>query len=156
MKQKKSNRKKEIILAVLIVLWLAVIWGHSFMSGESSGDESSFFKNLLEPFLELFVGKGNVTDHLVRKIAHFSEFAVLGVLFESMIQVKKREHFLNQSFIFFASVSVAVADESIQLISPDRGPSVKDVLLDSAGAASGILITLLIFTIAHSIKKRRS
>ena len=32
--------------------------------------------------LELFTGKGNVTDHLVRKLAHFCEYAALGVLLE--------------------------------------------------------------------------
>ena len=65
---------------VLLALLLAFIWLHSMMPAEDSAEESQRVGQFLTPFLELFVGEGNVTDHLVRKLAHFCEYGALGIL----------------------------------------------------------------------------
>lgn len=64
--------------------------GHSGCSGLHLGQlaglrrgvcrQSGRVGELLRPLLELVVGQGGVTDHLVRKLAHFTEYAVLGAL----------------------------------------------------------------------------
>ena len=71
-------RKLEKLLAVFIVLTLVFIWGQSVMDRELSSEESGFVMRLVTPVLELIVGRGNVTEHMVRKLAHFCEFALLG------------------------------------------------------------------------------
>ena len=71
-------RKQLTILNILITATILFAWGHSLMPGDLSEEESSRALELLRPFLEIFFGKGNVTDHLVRKLAHFSEYALLG------------------------------------------------------------------------------
>ena len=74
-------RKQLTILAILNIFITATIlfaWGHSLMPGDLSEEESSRALDLLRPFLEIIFGRGNVTDHLVRKLAHFSEYALLG------------------------------------------------------------------------------
>ena len=71
-------KKKRVLLLILIVLTLLFIWGNSLLSREQSSDESAWVMHLVTPLLEAFVGKGNVTEHLVRKLAHFTEFAMLG------------------------------------------------------------------------------
>ena len=77
----KADDRKKIrrILAVLILLTIVFIWGHSLMSREDSSKESDWVRQLLTPVLELLVGEGNVTEHLVRKLAHFCEYALLGL-----------------------------------------------------------------------------
>ena len=71
-------KKQRIALLIAILLTLGFIWGNSLLSREQSSDESAWVLRLVTPVLELFVGKGRVTEHLVRKLAHFTEFALLG------------------------------------------------------------------------------
>ncbi|MGI6057715.1 MAG: hypothetical protein ACOYBD_12265, partial [Bilifractor sp.] len=45
---------------------------------QTSADESGFFLKILYPVLSAIVGRDGVTNHLVRKIAHFTEYFALG------------------------------------------------------------------------------
>ena len=97
---------------------------------------------LLTPLLELFVGKGNVTEHLVRKLAHFCEFFILGIelqLFFSLLNSRKSAFLLALSHGLFT----ALVDETIQIFS-GRGPMIQDVWLDFSGVTVGSLIALAV------------
>ena len=137
MKAKGSHRP----LTVLIILTLALIWGHSLLGREASSEESGFVMELLEPVLEMVVGEGNVTEFLVRKLAHFTEFFVLGL--ELLTFFAYRKPLFPQAFLlalthgFFA----AFLDETIQIFS-GRGPMIQDVWLDVCGFAVGSLLML--------------
>ena len=137
MKAKGSHRS----LTVLIILTLALIWGHSLLGREASSEESGFVMELLEPVLEMVVGEGNVTEFLVRKLAHFTEFFVLGL--ELLTFFAYRKPLFPQAFLlalthgFFA----AFLDETIQIFS-GRGPMIQDVWLDVCGFAVGSLLML--------------
>ena len=137
MKAKGSHRP----LTVLIILTLALIWGHSLLGREASSEESGFVMELLEPVLEMVVGEGNVTEFLVRKLAHFTEFFVLGL--ELLNFFAYRKPLFPQAFLlalthgFFA----AFLDETIQIFS-GRGPMIQDVWLDVSGFAVGSLLML--------------
>ncbi|MBQ3373455.1 MAG: VanZ family protein [Oscillospiraceae bacterium] len=136
MKQLRSKR----ILTAVILFTLAVIWGHSLLGREASSEESSFVMDLLTPLLEVVVGKGNVTEHLVRKLAHFCEFFVYGIelqLFFALSKSRKNAFLLALSHGLFT----ALVDETIQIFS-GRGPMIQDVWLDFSGVAVGALITL--------------
>ena len=69
-----------VLLLLAVLAALAFIWGNSLDSAVESSLKSGRMRKLIQPLLELLVGQGNVTDHLVRKLAHFTEFAVLGAL----------------------------------------------------------------------------
>ena len=137
MKAKGSHRP----LTVLIILTLALIWGHSLLGREASSEESGFVMELLEPVLEMVVGEGNVTEFLVRKLAHFTEFFVLGL--ELLTFFAYRKPLFPQAFLlalthgFFA----AFLDETIQIFS-GRGPMIQDVWLDVSGFAVGAFLML--------------
>ena len=137
MKAKGSHRP----LTVLIILTLALIWGHSLLGREASSEESGFVMELLEPVLEMVVGEGNVTEFLVRKLAHFTEFFVLGL--ELLTFFAYRKPLFPQAFLlalthgFFA----AFLDETIQIFS-GRGPMIQDVWLDICGFAVGASLML--------------
>ena len=96
---------KKTILTVLLVLMLLFIWGHSMVPAEASAAESGRVGALLTPFLELFVGKGNVTDHLVRKLAHFSEYAALGVLLGAQLLVHGRTSLFRWSYVLLCALA---------------------------------------------------
>lgn len=143
MKAKGSHRP----LTVLIILTLALIWGHSLLGREASSEESGFVMELLEPVLEMVVGEGNVTEFLVRKLAHFTEFFVLGL--EVLTFFAYRKPLFPQAFLlalthgFFA----AFLDETIQIFS-GRGPMIQDVWLDVCGFAVGasLMLGIMVWT----------
>ena len=74
------NTRKILIIVTIIffIATLAFIWGHSMQSISESQKKSLSVAMIITPFIEIFVGQGNVTDHLVRKMGHFIEFALLG------------------------------------------------------------------------------
>lgn len=75
-----------------------------------SAAESGRVTEWLKPFLEVFVGQGNVTDHLVRKLAHFTEFAALGF---QLLLLQKSKTRLNAARSVEYGFFAASLDESI-------------------------------------------
>ncbi|MBQ9631760.1 MAG: VanZ family protein, partial [Lachnospiraceae bacterium] len=66
------------VLLCFIVITVGFIWIHSMMSREVSAEESGRFVELLEPiFRRMNIGDA-LADHIVRKWAHFLEYAGLG------------------------------------------------------------------------------
>ena len=152
MKRRKTQIKT--ILVVLLALLLAFIWLHSMMPAEDSAEESQRVGQCLTPFLELFVGEGNVTDHLVRKLAHFCEYGALGILAGALLLVKKESGIFRWSYALLCALAVAVIDESIQLLADGRGAQVQDVLLDTAGSLTGLLAVWLIAVLVRWLRHR--
>lgn len=73
------------------------------------------------------------TEHYIRKLAHFCEFALLGLLLCRSFSAFGVKNFAATGYILFLGLLTAVIDEYIQSFSPGRGSMVKDVLLDFAG-----------------------
>lgn len=127
-----------------VVIMLLFIWGNSLLPGSVSGRESGWVLSLLEPFLRWLgnvIGRGGPVlpmEVLVRKLAHFSEFWLLGVLMAALLErpERGRTHFLLAELF---CLGAAVVDELIQHMIPGRGPSIKDVLLDFSGATVGVV-----------------
>ena len=152
MKRRKTQIKT--VLVVLLALLLAFIWLHSMMPAEDSAEESQRVGQFLTPFLELLVGEGNVTDHLVRKLAHFCEYGALGILAGALLLVKKESGIFRCSYALLCALAVAVIDESIQLLADGRGAQVQDVLLDTAGSLTGLLAVWLIAVLVRRLRHR--
>lgn len=127
---------------VCLVAWVAVIWGHSLLSGDVSGAESGLVVDLLRPvFLALGVADRDLMSFVVRKCAHFTEYAVLGVIV--MGNVRSRWEPPSRRPLAFVALGACVplADESIQLFVPGRAGMMRDVLIDLAGLATGLLLS---------------
>lgn len=131
------------LLVLLLAATLAFIWGNSLESVSVSDAKSQGVLTAVAPVLEAFFGSGKVTDHLVRKLAHFSEFCALGC--ELMLLAALRCRLSVQATVncLSAALAAAVIDESLQLIS-GRGAMVADVLLDLCGGTLGIAAILLL------------
>ena len=143
------TEKRLRLCAVLIAVNLCFIWGNSLLPGEISGAISDAVKNLLRwclSFLNLPSGGGG-GGGLLRKVAHFTEFACLGGLFTWLFSMLRRPAWLALGCGFLA----ACVDETIQIFVPDRGPSVFDVGIDTAGVAVGVTLLLLL----HHIKRKQ-
>lgn len=150
------NQKKEnlyiIISFILLLFWMFVIYNFSAQSATESANLSMGVTSVISNFLKNFLSKETavITDHLIRKNAHFLIYLGLGFLtinFLKNLKLKK-QYFISITFCFL----YACTDEFHQAFVPGRGPAIKDVFIDSMGALLGICIFSLIFKI---IKKRR-
>lgn len=139
------TEKRLRLCKVLLVLNLAFIWGNSMLPGEISAAFSDWVKGLLLPILPegLAVGGGG---GLLRKAAHFTEFAALGMCLCWRLSMLGKPAWTG---IFWGALAACV-DETIQIFVPDRGPGIKDVGIDVLGVCTGIF--LLCF--GHNLKKK--
>lgn len=127
---------------VLTAVWLLFVWGHSLLPASVSREESHHWLVLLQTWLPW------LTDYLIRKIAHFVEYAVLGALLFGAAGVR-HGLWLPPCFGLLA----ALADETVQLFALGRAGMVEDVWLDFAGFLTGWILIALISLIR---KKRRT
>ncbi len=150
----KENKKKIYILNALIVIMLIFIWGHSMVPAVQSSEESGYWATYLIPILKMFVGEKLATEYLVRKLAHFSEYAVFGFIVSLRVRQSQKLDIKLIGKSEGASFLTAFLDESIQVVS-GRGPMITDVWIDSLGAFTGILICSLIVFVAERRKNAR-
>ena len=136
----------------LIVLILCFIWGNSLLPGSVSGAISDAVKALLAFLLPGEVPGVTTGGGLLRKIAHFAEFAALGwCLTWRFGMLEKRK---SNALAF--GVLAACVDETIQLFVPDRGPAIRDVLIDTCGVAAGILLLVLVHKFTKTTKSKEN
>ena len=127
------------LAGTLLVINLAIIWGNSLLPGEISGAISGFVRDLIAMLLpgDSAPGEGH---GLLRKLAHFTEFASLGMILSWIMLLLAKPIPLALGCGFAA----ACIDETIQMFVPDRGPAFTDVLIDTSGVLTGIFLLLLI------------
>ena len=143
------------VLIFLTVFCTMFIWSNSLADGESSGALSKKVTELLCDIIgEVPQEDFEQTHHFVRKAAHYSEFAVLGVLY-TLIKIKLDGKSVSSLLFFPVSCTLftAVTDEFIQSFT-GRGSSVRDVMLDFAGALTGILLTVILTAIMRKCNRK--
>ncbi len=85
-------------------------------------------------------------DHPVRKCAHATEYAILGILWLLTLGAFEVKRTGRWWLAWILSVLYACSDEIHQWFVPGRSCQVKDVLIDSGGTIAGILfLSLLVF-----------
>lgn len=161
-----SSRQKFFL--ILTILWMVVIFSFSARPGSVSEQDSGRVGLLIG---EIFVpgfedwseaeqqAFAETVDHPVRKTAHASEYALLGILaagacIENGRDLRRRR---TEIFIPWLTATVyAATDEFHQLFIPGRSGQVSDVLLDSAGALAGVLILAGVRYVWMSKKRKES
>lgn len=112
------------------------------MPAEYSRALSSFVKNVLS-FIFPASGpedSGGEGHHLLRKLAHFAEFACLGMLLTWLTQMLRTTKWEYYVFPLLAGAMVACLDEIVQIFVPGRGPGILDVGIDTLGVILGIVL----------------
>ncbi|MBR3560402.1 MAG: VanZ family protein [Oscillospiraceae bacterium] len=136
-----------IAIAVAIFLF-------SSQPAEISNETS---KGALRKLLEFFLGESTEAlireyNHPLRKVAHFTLYAMLGFSLTGVFQHQKRVHKMPLAVLL--SAGFAALDEFHQSFVPGRGPQMTDVLLDTAGAATGaVLMTLILLLLYRNAEK---
>lgn len=134
-----KRRTQLWLCGVLLAANLIFIWGNSALPASQSGSMSGWLSQLL-----FFLPEGELGHTIFRKLAHFGEFACLGLLSGWMCQLVRGK--LSFSLLG-AGLAVACVDETIQIFSPGRSSALADVWLDSAGFAVGLFLILAGYTL---------
>jgi VanZ family protein len=127
-----------------VVLWMSVIFGFSTEAGAPRHTS-----RIIGPLLRWF--NPEISDEairevklVVRKTAHLTEYAILALLVwrarRQPVRGKRRPWRRADAFFAFAIAALfAVTDEWHQSFVPSREGKFLDVLIDSTGAALGLI-----------------
>lgn len=132
--------------------WLCFIWWHSLQPASVSSQQSGA---VLEGLSALFsaLHLPNVLDmHLVRKLAHGTEYAVLGLLLAGGLGDWKAVWPARLWGALSGCLAAAVIDETIQLFVEGRSGQISDLWVDLAGGLVGIAAAMAVI---HLRKKHR-
>lgn len=147
-------QKKKTIAWGAVLAWIALIFFLSHQPAEVSSGISSGIAEKIMVLIETSAPAAGIdVDFLhtfVRKNAHFFAYLILGVLaFVALLQ-SELNGLSGALAAFGIAVVYAISDEAHQLFIPGRSGEVRDVLIDSTGAAVGIGISLLLLKARQS------
>lgn len=141
---------KKIIKLIMLLTCMGLIFYFSAQPDTNSTVQTNVVVDFLYK-IYAFVFGGNRIDYLLfvdkyfaptRKLAHFSEFALLGILiYINIIEYIDTNKVLYS--IIFASL-YSISDEIHQLFVPGRYCSIIDMSIDISGAVFGILFIHLL------------
>ena len=125
---------------------------------ESSGVSVSFTAKMLS-FLSSELSEETAhtiavsIDFFVRKLAHFTIYAVLGFLVRNLLIYAHT----NRKIIFSVIVCAiySITDEVHQIFVPGRAGRVYDVAIDTFGATTGVLMFVFVMCIIEKIGAKK-
>ncbi|MZQ99687.1 MAG: VanZ family protein [Acidaminobacter sp.] len=135
----------KLISWIAVILWMGVIFSLSTqpaaVSNELSKGVTEIVIEAVEKVLPAVSLEVEDYNHYIRKNAHFFAYMLLGVLVANALRTgDSRTVLANVVLAGVICAGYAVSDEIHQLFVSGRGAQVKDVLIDSGGAAVGIMM----------------
>ena len=155
-------KKVRLLLFIPVILWMAVIFWFSSNNGDKSTIQSSKITygiaSIADKVFHLSMTGEQKTElaenmsFFVRKTAHFTEYLILALLVWGAMKANLTG--LAPGILYGATVAwvfiYAASDELHQHFVDGRCSSIKDVLIDTAGGITGVLI---IMTVRHIYRK---
>ncbi len=131
---------KRVIMCSMTAFMVGFIFINSALPADVSSQESGSITELINSLLSR-VGIGlALSEHLVRKFAHFIEYFVLGTLLFYTVRSFNLRRTKSVFVVPLIGFLVASVDETIQLFSFGRSAQVSDVLLDFIGVFSAVIL----------------
>lgn len=127
---------KKYINIILLVLWMGVIFYFSNSTANVSDTHSGFFVNIINDIFNID-NIGLVTT-IVRKLAHFTEYVILGILMFNVLKDYNIKRVIIISIIL--CIFYAISDEVHQLFIDGRSFEIYDICIDSIGSIVGNFI----------------
>ena len=160
-----KNNTKRIIFGALIILNCTAIFLFSNQIADDSSATSSrvvnfvseiipAIKNMQEP--DKTILKEEILTPIVRKGAHFSIYGMLGILtINFILTFENKKMYKKIIYALLFCMFYAITDEFHQYFIPGRSAEIRDVLIDSSGALTGILFVIILITIIKRIKNKK-
>lgn len=163
---KQWFKKYSIPLTLIpVVLMMGLIFAFSAQTGETSGALSGeitrWVLRTVMPNWENMTAQEqaqllNTLGLVIRKLAHFSEYALLG--FFLMLHIRQIETRTKVRFSWLIAWGVgtayAASDELHQRFVGGRGPAVTDVCIDSSGVIAGVAALLVLAFLLKGKKEK--
>ncbi len=162
MKKSDNVRIRKRISLILAVCWMVVIFVFSARSAELSTKDSMsigiLFGRLIVPSFadldaQMQISFADKIDHPIRKMAHATEYAILGFLLTGSYADGSRKR--KKIVLLPAAIGslYAVSDELHQMFVPGRSCEIRDMLIDSCGVIAGTLFGFFVFIYWKSRKR---
>lgn len=161
---KRKYNNKEIILKIIDVIlalgWMALVFWFSSQVGDDSKVQSGntirkivllFNKDITAENLELIV---ETLQPFVRKLAHFSLYTLGGILIYNLINKYNLNKKAKIVYTIIIGALYATSDEIHQLFVPYRSGQITDVLIDTSGVITGVILFIIIAKIKNFIIKK--
>ncbi len=153
--------KRNVFIICTVVMMVFIFC----FSMENSSESSHRSGNVTEFIIKIFVD--NYEDmsgsekkcmlrqvgHIIRKLAHYSIYTVLGLL--ASLSVGSRKLFSRGTLITVSFGFIyACSDEFHQYFVSGRSCKFTDVMIDTGGVITGVLISMLVFRIYSHFKHK--
>jgi len=149
--------KSKVVSWIAVILWMAVVFSLSAQPAASSNQLSKGVTEIIVEMIEKVTSinlEVNDINHFVRKNAHFIAYLILGGFVSNALKYSGSG--LNEIFLAgLICVGYAISDEIHQMFVPGRGPQIKDVFIDSCGAAVGIISYQLMVIRRFPLRSRK-
>lgn len=167
----RSRRRSWLAWAFLLLslLWMGFIFSmsqeNSELSSKTSMEAGRIVAEVVVPEYRSWTPEqqwsfAQKIDHPVRKMAHATEYMILGILYSATILLRSRTSAGEQTLrrLLRTALPLAVlyasSDEFHQLFVSGRGARVTDVCIDSAGAFAGVLLVSLCMHLKQRLKRK--
>ena len=152
-----------IVFFILMILTCITIFCFSNQNGEASKGVSG---RVIRKVIDIFPGTKNKSEEekveiteqlqlLVRKLAHFSIYTILGITSTGFINTFSIKNKSKIGIAFLIGFIYAISDEIHQMFSFGRSARISDVCVDSCGVAFGIFLTFLVIVVYRKIKEKK-
>lgn len=134
----KSNK----LSIVLVLIWASLIFIMSSFDATDSSNQSNFIVNIISNILN--IENARLLSLIIRKLAHFTEYLILGFLTINMLN----KNDISKKYLISILICIiyATSDEIHQIFVPGRACQIRDILINSIGSITGVYLDKLINT----------
>ncbi|MDR0844591.1 MAG: VanZ family protein [Tannerella sp.] len=150
-KTKPGNRFLRALFTLLLLACIVFIFANSSEIESVSSSKSQLVTQWLNRLMKQW-GIGFVfTEFLVRKLAHFSEYTLLGFWLILTLRIYTKRMMAHIAWPLFLGLLTAVSDELYQMFVPGRGSRILDVAIDFGGVVCGLLCGYIALLLVRKI-----
>lgn len=160
-KIKKIGTKKRIYL-LLFIVWMVVVFTFSMQGGDSSSETSTVFTEKVLDVLRITKGLDSkqivelveLVNPIMRKLAHYTLYVIGGFLAVNFINIYNFSRKKVIAYSWGIGTIYAITDEIHQYFVPGRGSMFTDVLIDSLGVLTGVVLFFILIKVVFLLKLR--
>lgn len=164
-KQEKIFLGLTILVMVLIFISSSMTYRQQTVVPELGRFNLNWLKKWLAPISIDYAGHtfsvktdglAGMVEFILRKLAHFGSNLLIGLFaylgFTSLVP----NFGVRAILVWLSATGYAATDEFHQLLTGDRSPMIQDVMLDSIGALTGVVLAMIIFMLIQKKRPRKS
>ena len=154
-----NNKRKPAAMAAwgAVIIWMAFIFTLSAQPAKQSDKLSKGVTQVVAQAVEKVApdSEFEISNYRIRKNAHFFAYMLLGILSAYAFRRSGMNGIWAAGLVLLLCTAYAMSDELHQIFVAGRGPGLRDVIIDSAGAGVGVFIFMAVCALLDGRRKRR-